>query len=479
MRPKRTLRRPTRWTAAEWQQVEAAAGERGVPPLRFVREIALEAADGKLPAGRRRARPNPRPRRPARRGQGANTERGAPENGLLERARRELAAGLRGARSWSELEWALHARGFTLHEKGAGLVIREGEQEVSISRVEPSASRPKLERRLGPFRHYAATAFRPGTHRPGYREAARGFVAEVRAVFVDAKSARRAFLDLVARYGAVYAARALRQTPERLGPLQPGARRDRLPALALAGYEYARQRSGARAVLRRAAALLREANEAAAKAAVLDVVAGAVRSSTTDLLRVRRLRLDAVETVRRFSYEATGVFEDDRRALRRVYRYRRRYGVEATAEALRREPGQFGALSRSTTELGLRGMGRPLLRLTNCKRARAGARVLADLLPATARALENRPSLCALHDALGRAKSAEEALRILTEAGDQHMAGRAEALVIEAAVMLGPLHRGDGSARERLGRRLAPMLPGSAAHLGGHVLDMCFPWRRC
>lgn len=478
MRPKRTLRRPTRWTAAEWQQVEAAAGERGVPPLRFVREIALEVADRHLPAGRRRGGAGTRTRRSSRRGQGEHTKLGGPENGLLERARRELAAGLRGARSWSELEWQLYARGFTLHEKGAGLVIRDGEQEVSLSRVEPAASRPKLERRLGPCRHYAATAFRPGTHRPGYREAARGFARQVRAVFIDAKSARRAFLDLVARYGVVYAARALRQTPERLGPLQPGAHRDQLPALALAGYEYARQRSGARTVLREAAKLLREAYKAAAKAAVLDVVAGAVRSSRTELLRVRRRRLDAVEVVRRFCYGAVGVFEDDRRALRRLYRHRRRYGVEATAEALRREPGQFGALSRFTTELGLRGVSRPLLRLTSRKRARANARVLADLLPAAVQALENRPPPSALHDALGQAMSAEEALRILTDAGDQHMAGRAEALVIEAAVMLVPLHRGDGLARERLAKQLAPMLPASAAHLHRKALEMCFPWRR-
>jgi hypothetical protein len=39
--PRRTLRKPTRWTPEEWAQVERAAAARGVPPLRYVREAAL------------------------------------------------------------------------------------------------------------------------------------------------------------------------------------------------------------------------------------------------------------------------------------------------------------------------------------------------------------------------------------------------------------------------------------------------------
>lgn len=39
--PRRTLRKPTRWTPEEWAQVERAAAARGVPPLRYVREVAL------------------------------------------------------------------------------------------------------------------------------------------------------------------------------------------------------------------------------------------------------------------------------------------------------------------------------------------------------------------------------------------------------------------------------------------------------
>lgn len=51
-RPRRTIRKPTRWTPDEWARVEKAARSRGVPPLRYVREAAL----GSTPAPRRRAR---------------------------------------------------------------------------------------------------------------------------------------------------------------------------------------------------------------------------------------------------------------------------------------------------------------------------------------------------------------------------------------------------------------------------------------
>ncbi len=51
-RPRRIIRKPTRWTPDEWARVEDAARARGVPPLRYVREAAL----GAPPAPRRRQR---------------------------------------------------------------------------------------------------------------------------------------------------------------------------------------------------------------------------------------------------------------------------------------------------------------------------------------------------------------------------------------------------------------------------------------
>ena len=52
---RRTIRKLTVWSADEWRRVEDAARPSGVPPLRFVREAALEKA-GKGTAPRRRRR---------------------------------------------------------------------------------------------------------------------------------------------------------------------------------------------------------------------------------------------------------------------------------------------------------------------------------------------------------------------------------------------------------------------------------------
>jgi hypothetical protein len=49
--PRRTLRKATRWTIEEWAQIEQAASIRGVPPLRYVREAALNSAEGAGGAG--------------------------------------------------------------------------------------------------------------------------------------------------------------------------------------------------------------------------------------------------------------------------------------------------------------------------------------------------------------------------------------------------------------------------------------------
>ena len=51
MPSRRTIRKPTLWTPEEWSRIEKAARERGVPPLRYVREAALAA---KLPPRVRR-----------------------------------------------------------------------------------------------------------------------------------------------------------------------------------------------------------------------------------------------------------------------------------------------------------------------------------------------------------------------------------------------------------------------------------------
>lgn len=50
MPPRRTIRKPTRWTPQEWQLIEQEARRRAIPPLRLVREATLSAIAAALPA---------------------------------------------------------------------------------------------------------------------------------------------------------------------------------------------------------------------------------------------------------------------------------------------------------------------------------------------------------------------------------------------------------------------------------------------
>lgn len=471
MRPKHSLRRPTRWTAAEWEKVEKAAGERGVPPLRFVREIALEAAVRDLSGARDGARDRPSRRRPT----GGTQTRNMRD--LLARARSELAPRLRAAQSWIEVHAHVYARGFSLHEKGSGLVIRYGDQDLPISQVEPSASRRRLEHRLGSYRVYAESPFKIGRQRPGYRDAARSFARQVRTLFVDPSAARRTFLYVAAHFDPGYAANALRQNPKRFGRLKAGIQPDRLLAAALAGYAYASQRSPVRGVLRASAKLLREADEAAAKAAHLRLIERSLRDWRSELNAVIRRRRDAREIVSRFTGSSMDVFVDPHRALRHLYRHHRTGGLTATLQAFSAEPAQFGALTRSVIELNVPWMTRPLFRLTSYKRARGEAGALTEALREAVIAFEDRPTLAAVHAALEGVRCLEAEYGILIDAGYEHVAGEAESLVMEAAMLLGPLHRGEHSIQDRVARQLAPMLSPSASHLGHRALRMCFAWR--
>jgi hypothetical protein len=52
--PRRTIRKPTRWSPEEWDRIEEAAHACGVAPLRYIREAALRCPfpEGTAPAPR-------------------------------------------------------------------------------------------------------------------------------------------------------------------------------------------------------------------------------------------------------------------------------------------------------------------------------------------------------------------------------------------------------------------------------------------
>ncbi len=72
------------------------------------------------------------------------------ETPLLERAQ-ALAPGLLAARSWAEIHDQLGREGLTLRQRGAGLVVVEGDVGVKASNVAKDLSLRKLQARLGPF----------------------------------------------------------------------------------------------------------------------------------------------------------------------------------------------------------------------------------------------------------------------------------------------------------------------------------------
>jgi hypothetical protein len=67
----------------------------------------------------------------------------------VEIARQQLAADLRDARGYEDLELRLALRGHRLEERRRGLVVTDGTHYAALSAVSATASRPKLESRFG------------------------------------------------------------------------------------------------------------------------------------------------------------------------------------------------------------------------------------------------------------------------------------------------------------------------------------------
>ncbi|HVH12567.1 MAG TPA: relaxase/mobilization nuclease domain-containing protein [Longimicrobium sp.] len=268
---------------------------------------------------------------------------------FVERVRAEAGPHLTAARSWAELERGLGGHGLALRMKGRGMVVTDGVREVKASEIDAAASRFRLERRfLDSFTDYRARqavagraldertrrvpaqvqertpapaepergaiptginreqrtpemhrapAPTPADLRPPpapaerhtrprtFREAAREFSREARALYVDPAAARHAFLSAAARRGADRAAATFRDESHRFGRLRPGADPARSDRAADAAFEYARQRAASdRAPLKQAAALLREAHDSQRGAIRAVDVQGNIREAASRLM---------------------------------------------------------------------------------------------------------------------------------------------------------------------------------------------------
>lgn len=82
----------------------------------------------------------------------ADMERHGGLESLLGWIRRECLEVMLAAQSWPALHRVLQTHGLALHERGTGLVVVAGNgTAVKASSIDPSFSRPKLERRLGAY----------------------------------------------------------------------------------------------------------------------------------------------------------------------------------------------------------------------------------------------------------------------------------------------------------------------------------------
>jgi hypothetical protein len=451
--PKRTVRKPIRWTPQEWSRVEDAARARGIPPLRFVRE-ALVGQQARV----REVEPDP-------------VAVAGPA--FIKRVRRKASRVLRLAETWEELVGELRRRDLSLRARRAGILVTDGRVGVLTSDVDPTATRLRLERRLGSFREYRERRARAGLddrgpRPPTYGEVVRRFARLTRELYAEPQAARRAFLALADRIDPGLAAVVICDDPERFGRLWAGATADQAFRWWESAFDYAALRpKSARPSLTEIARLLRLAGPPLRARAELDraTVAASQQAKTAESLHLRRR--DGVEAVRALHAGAVLVYQDPGSALRGMNVHYRRFGVRDTVLALRTCPERFGLL-RERAAPGLWG----LMRGRSTMLARYRAKFLVSALLRAAWTYGHRPPAGLLTLAVARADDAEHLRRL----ADERYAGLKldpTELIGQAAWHLEMLTRFEPLDREaRLRNQLRPMLPRfiEEAESGGELM---------
>jgi hypothetical protein len=294
-----------------------------------------------------------------------------------------------------------------------------------------------------------------------YGETVRDYYHATRELFADPDAARRAFLRAAEWRDPESAARTLRDRPEHFGALRPGATHALAARTAEVGRAYAQgQRKRKRPVLEAIAAPLRQA--AAARAAV-DAQYEAektARAAATHVDRTQGSREHVNETLKRFGPHVREVYADMKAAVDALEAHRAAFGMERTVAALAKTPEQFGDLKRTRTP-GLRGV---VVWFTDAP-AREEARRLAVTYREMVQAWEAKPSPTTRRlaaEALAEANKARDAAQAVRE---RFRDVDVPSLLREAAVWIRSESKGVPARQEVLARRLAPMLPASAAGL--------------
>ena len=76
------------------------------------------------------------------------------DRGFATEVRTKALVDLKESKTWAELDHRLEAHGLRIERRGQGAVVTDGEREAKLSTVSRSATRGRLETRLGPLREY-------------------------------------------------------------------------------------------------------------------------------------------------------------------------------------------------------------------------------------------------------------------------------------------------------------------------------------
>ena len=431
---------------------------------------------------------------------GPASRAGRGDAAFLRDVQERAAPVLQRARTWAEVEQGLAQHGLAVRVNGRGMSVTDGRQQVKASEVDRAFSRARLEQRFGPWHSHRARvavaelpapapaqqrapatperprvdsdqnrpAARPTVRTPAqqYREAARGLRADLRAIYADPDTARRALLTAMQRRGPEVAAAAIQTNPERYGAVLPGVTAERRAEATRNAVQYATGRAGAdrvsRAELRGMVAPIIEAHRTQhADAAVHNGVTAYARANTrrATLEGERTSIRQAVPSVREGAAE---VYVHPDAALRAIRAEVRAYGPAEAARAVRTEPWRFGQLRGVERS---RYMG--LVTETSYRDATARAPELAARVEALSRRMEVRPRAGDLARAQAEVFNARRGMDAANAAREALGRGMdAPERVREAAGRIaGAMRRLGPESAAKLVQRLVPMVPTSAVQL--------------
>jgi hypothetical protein len=323
---------------------------------------------------------------------------------------------------------------------------------------------------------------RPPTRREEYETALVNFAGELKALYIDAHRARRAFAEDACVYGREHAMRTLAETPKQYGRLSFLAKRERLPEAVRWGAVYAGwQEERTRPATRRAAALYRQATQTEAADRVLRDAEQAADQKADEVASIEKRSERADDAPSTIQEGAREIFADSHRAIQAIIKHRKTHalatrgrglseavpGLDEVVRALQHSPEECGDLRAEEQEQFF-----GIVRKLDTSAARLRVNSFADKVRAAYEALADRPKVGELeraNKAEGEARSAVVAAR---RARSKLPKTSPSDCVAEAGVVLRCTARGSVARAEHMVDQLARMLPTEAVTLACKALSL-------